>query len=80
MLSHSQVAELVGLYLQGDSEVWEPNAATMLMRRAIGEGWDGYDELEGKDFTQAIIWKFELLWFFIHDTRRIQQIVCLKSL
>ena len=30
-----------------DSEVYEANAATMLMRRAIGEGWDGYDELEG---------------------------------
>ena len=54
MLSHSQVTELIGLYLQGDPEVWEPNAATMLMRRAIGEGWDGYDELEGRDFTQLI--------------------------
>ena len=30
-----------------DDEVYESNAATMLMRRAIGEGWDGYDELEG---------------------------------
>ena len=33
-----------------DSEVYEANAATMLMRRAIGEGWDGYDELEGTSF------------------------------
>ena len=48
------MAELVGLYLQGDPEVWEPNAATMLMRRAVGEGWDGYDELEGKDFTHYV--------------------------
>ena len=29
-----------------DEEVYESNAATMLMRRAIGEGWHGYDELE----------------------------------
>jgi len=45
-LSHKDVADLVGAYMDGDSEVHESNAATMLMRRAIGEGWDGYDELE----------------------------------
>lgn len=45
--AHSEnVAELIGMYLERDPEVYEQNAATMLIRRAIGEGWDGYDELE----------------------------------
>ena len=40
--SHSEnVAELIGMYLERDPEVYEQNAATMLIRRAIGEGWDG---------------------------------------
>lgn len=46
VLGQQDVAELVGSYLEHDQEVYEPNAATMLIRRAIGEGWDGYDELE----------------------------------
>ena len=41
VLSQSDVAELVGSYLESDPEVYEPNAATMLIKRAVGEGWDG---------------------------------------
>lgn len=46
VLGHSDVAQLIGAYLDRDPEVFEANAATMLIRRAIGEGWDGYDEME----------------------------------
>ena len=41
VLGHSDVAQLIGAYLDRDPEVFEANAATMLIRRAIGEGWDG---------------------------------------
>ena len=41
VLSQSDVSELIGAYLEEDKEVYETNAATMLIRRAIGESWDG---------------------------------------
>ena len=40
-MSQSDVAQLIGLYLDKEEDVYEQNAATMLIRRAIGEGWDG---------------------------------------
>ena len=40
-MGQTEVADLMGAYLNHDPEVFEPNAATMLIRRAIGEGWDG---------------------------------------
>lgn len=46
VLSQSEVAYLVGKYIQRDKHVFEGNAASMLIRRTIGEGWDGFDEIE----------------------------------
>jgi len=46
VLGQTDVAQLVGQYIEGDIDVYEPNCASMLIRRAIGEGWDGYDPLE----------------------------------
>lgn len=46
VLGQGDVSELIGAWLERDPDVFETNAATMLVRRAIGEGWDGYDDLE----------------------------------
>lgn len=46
VMSQSEVAYLIGKFIQGDKHVYEGNAATMLIRRTIGEGWDGFDEIE----------------------------------
>ena len=54
-MGQTEVADLMGAYLNHDPEVFEPNAATMLIRRAIGEGWDG------KIFVGEI-----LTYFFVH--------------